>query len=58
MYGHGYYSKKPREILYIVVSKQEVSLLKKIVKSIDKNAFITVHDVRDVFGNGFVDISK
>ncbi|MEK3719313.1 YitT family protein [Paenibacillus sp. FSL H8-0034] len=58
MYGHGYYSKQPREILYIVVSKQEVSLLKKIVKSIDKNAFITVHDVRDVFGNGFVDISK
>ncbi|WP_240415711.1 YitT family protein [Paenibacillus periandrae] len=58
IYGHGYYSKQPREILYIVVSKQEVSLLKKIVKSIDKNAFITVHDVRDVFGNGFVDISK
>lgn len=58
LYGHGHYTKMPREILYIVISKQEVSTLKKIVKSIDKDAFITIHDVRDVFGEGFVDISK
>ncbi|MFC0396571.1 DUF2179 domain-containing protein [Paenibacillus mendelii] len=29
-----------------------------MVRSIDKEAFITIHDVRDVFGEGFVDISK
>ncbi|AJS57173.1 YitT family protein [Paenibacillus sp. IHBB 10380] len=56
--GHGYYTKTAKEILYIVISKQEVSTLKKIVKSIDKDAFLTIHDVRDVFGEGFVDISK
>ncbi len=56
--GHGYYTKTPKEILYIVISKQEVSALKKIVKSIDIDAFVTIHDVRDVFGEGFVDISK
>ncbi|WP_442604340.1 YitT family protein [Paenibacillus sp. KN14-4R] len=58
IYGHGHYTKMRKEILYIVISKQEVSTLKKIVKSIDKEAFITIHDVRDVFGEGFVDISK
>jgi len=58
IYGQGHYSKTPKEILYIVISKQEVSMLKKIVRSIDKEAFITIHDVRDVFGEGFVDISK
>lgn len=58
LYGHGHYTKTAKEILYIVISKQEVSTLKKIVKSIDKEAFLTIHDVRDVFGEGFVDISK
>lgn len=56
--GHGYYTKKPKEVLYIVISKQEVSTLKKIVRSIDTAAFLTIHDVRDVFGEGFLDISK
>lgn len=58
IYGHGYYTKTPQEILYIVIGKQELSTLKKIVKANDKNAFITIHDVRDVFGEGFIDISK
>lgn len=56
--GHGYYTKNPKEVLYIVISKQEVSTLKKIVRSIDKTAFLTIHEVRDVFGEGFLDISK
>ncbi|OWR29381.1 hypothetical protein CDO73_14370 [Saccharibacillus sp. O23] len=56
--GHGFYTKDPKEVLYIVISKQEVSQLKKIVKEADKDAFVTIHDVRDVFGEGFVDISK
>lgn len=56
--GHGYYTKEAKNILYIVISKQEVSALKKIVKEIDKDAFITIHDVRDVFGEGFIDITK
>jgi uncharacterized membrane-anchored protein YitT (DUF2179 family) len=45
-------------VLYIVISKQEVSTLKKIVENADKDAFLTIHDVRDVFGEGFVELSK
>ncbi|WP_242214158.1 YitT family protein [Bacillus cereus group sp. BfR-BA-01383] len=56
--GHGYYTKTPKEILYIVINKQEVVKLKRIVQTTDPTAFIAIHDVRDVFGEGFVDITK
>ncbi|WP_307471548.1 YitT family protein [Cytobacillus purgationiresistens] len=58
MNGQGYYSKEAKEVLYIVISKQEVVKLKRIVEATDKNAFVAIHDVRDVFGEGFHDISK
>jgi uncharacterized membrane-anchored protein YitT (DUF2179 family) len=56
--GYGYYTKLPKEVLYTVINKQEVTTLKKIIRKTDKNAFVTIHDARDVFGEGFVDISK
>lgn len=56
--GHGYYSKEKKDILYIVISSQEVVRLKKIVKAADQDAFIAIHDVRDVFGEGFMEIAK
>ncbi|KAB7665605.1 YitT family protein [Bacillus sp. B1-b2] len=51
--GHGYYTKKNKEVLYIVISNQEIIRLKKIIKQIDNDAFITIHDVSGVFGEGF-----
>ena len=51
--GHGYYTKAQKEVLYIVINNQEIIKLKKIIKHIDNDAFITIHDVRDVFGEGF-----
>lgn len=56
--GYGYYTKLPKEVLYTVINKQEVTTLKKIIRKTDKNAFVTIHDAKDVFGEGFVDISK
>ena len=56
--GHGYYTKEQKEILYIVISSQEVIKLKNIVKAVDKDAFIAIHDVRDVFGKGFIELTK
>lgn len=56
--GHGYYTKQEKDILYIVISNREVIKLKKIVQAIDRDAFIAIHDVRDVFGEGFREISK
>ncbi len=56
--GYGFYTKKSKEILYVIINKQELVELKNIIKSIDSTAFVTIHDVRDVFGKGFVDINK
>ncbi len=56
--GHGYYSKEKKDILYIVISSPEVVRLKKIVKVADPDAFVAIHDVRDVFGEGFMEIAK
>ncbi|MFD2118012.1 YitT family protein [Paenibacillus yanchengensis] len=56
--GKGYYSQTAKEVLYIVITKQELSALKKIVKNIDEHAFLTIHDVRDVFGEGFMNLRK
>ncbi|RXZ02292.1 YitT family protein [Fictibacillus sp. S7] len=51
--AHGSYTKESKEILYVVINKQELFQLKKIVQKMDEKAFVVVHDVRDVFGEGF-----
>ncbi|MTH55589.1 DUF2179 domain-containing protein [Bacillus mangrovi] len=51
--ARGSYTQESRDILYIVINKQELFQLKKIVHSIDDKAFVVIHDVRDVFGEGF-----
>lgn len=49
----GGFSKQPKEILYCVVSRQEVRKLKEIVKQVDEKAFLIINDVHDVLGEGF-----
>lgn len=56
--GHGFYTKQEKDILYIVISNREVVKLKKIVQVVDQDAFIAIHDVRDVFGKGFMEMTK
>jgi uncharacterized membrane-anchored protein YitT (DUF2179 family) len=51
--ARGHYSKESKDILYVVINKQELFLLKKMIQQIDEKAFVVVHDVRDVFGEGF-----
>lgn len=52
--GHGYYSREEKDVLYVVVAKTQVTRAKRIIKKIDKNAFLVINDVRDVYGNGFL----
>ncbi|MFS0783931.1 YitT family protein [Bacillus sp. 1P06AnD] len=54
MKGKGYYSNSDRDILYVVIRKQELTYLRKLVEGIDENAFIIVHDVRDVLSKNFI----
>lgn len=49
--GFGAYTGEPNRVLYIVVSKYELGRLKKIVKSIDPNAFVAIKSGIEVAGN-------
>ncbi|MGF3065910.1 YitT family protein [Facklamia sp. P12945] len=51
--AYGYYTHKEKEVLYIVVSKQQVVKIERHIASIDPNAFVTVSDVQEVIGQGF-----
>ena len=51
--GKGGYTGSNKEVLYCVVSRNELPRLKQIVHSIDSTAFVVVSDVHDVLGEGF-----
>ncbi len=51
--GTGSFSGLEKDILYCVVSRNEIIRLKTIVEKIDHHAFVTVNDVQDVIGEGF-----
>jgi len=49
--GYGAYTGESNHVLYIIVSKYEVSQLKRIAKKIDPNSFIAIKNNIDVTGN-------
>lgn len=49
----GAYTNKENSILYTVLSRNEFIRLKKYIKEIDSDAFITVGEVHEVLGEGF-----
>lgn len=52
--GVGSYEQRETNVLYVVVSQNQLARIKKIVNSHDEHAFLVIHDVRDVLGNGFM----
>src|SRR5699024_9393969 len=51
--GYGGYLKEDTDMTYVIINKYQLMRLKKVISSIDENAFVVVHDVRDVFGGSF-----
>ena len=51
----GMYSGQQRKMLFCVVSRKEIVQLRDIVRQFDRQAFIIVNDVREVFGEGFIE---
>lgn len=51
--GEGAYTGNDKKILLVVVMKKEVVELKKLVKEIDKDAFVIITDIHEALGNGF-----
>ena len=55
--GEGGYGQEKSQVLYVVVAQNQVGRIKKIVNANDENAFLVIHDVRDVLGNGFMKLN-
>ncbi len=51
--GAGAYTGQEKNVLLLVSGKREFYELKRTINEIDKNAFIIVNDVTEVFGMGF-----
>ncbi len=49
----GWYTKQHRKTIYVVARRREQQAIFQTVKSIDEHAFITVSNVKSVFGMGF-----
>ena len=51
--GHGFYSKEKRQVLYVVVSRQQLMPVQRIIHEYDPEAFVIIIDVNQVIGEGF-----
>lgn len=51
--GRGGWTGSPKDVLYCVVSRNEMIRLKILVHEVDPYAFIIVNDVHEVLGEGF-----
>ena len=56
--GEGAYSHRQKHVIMCVIKRTQIAQLRRLVKSIDENAFFIVADVKNVFGKGFESISE
>ena len=51
--AQGWYTKKPREVLMILISQKELPSLNRVIKEIDPKAFMSISNTNNVYGEGF-----
>lgn len=56
--GEGWYTKQKSKIVMVIMRKDDLSLLYKMVREIDRDAFLSVGNVSGVYGKGFDEIKK
>jgi uncharacterized membrane-anchored protein YitT (DUF2179 family) len=53
LYGEGAYTNHRKNVMYCVVSLAQLPQIKRVIKFIDQEAFISIIDIAEVQGNGF-----
>ena len=56
--ARGGYTNTDKDILYWIMSRYEVTAVKRIVRNIDRKAFMSITEVSEVLGEGFKDLVK
>ncbi|MFZ3579943.1 YitT family protein [Virgibacillus sp. DJP39] len=49
--GYGAYSNKESKVLYTVITRYELAIVKSLIKSVDPNAFVSITETVEVMGN-------
>ena len=56
--GRGGFTGENREVLLCIISRTEVTRLKRMVCEIDEDAFVTISNVHEVLGEGFEEVEE
>ena len=54
--AQGWYTKKDKNVLLILINRGEFTSLMKEIKNIDPRAFMSVTSTKSVYGEGFEEI--
>ena len=55
--GRGGFTNIEKNIIVVVIGRRELSRLKNYINTIDKNAFVIINNVHEVFGDGFKNLT-
>lgn len=56
--GEGAYSHQKKHVIMCVIKRTQIGELRRLVRRVDEHAFFVVSDAKNVFGNGFENISE
>ena len=56
--GQGAYSHQEKHVIMCVIKRTQFGELRRVVRSVDENAFFVVTDAKNVFGKGFDNIAE
>ncbi|MBR5343072.1 MAG: YitT family protein [Oscillospiraceae bacterium] len=56
--GEGAYSHAKKQVIMCVVKRNQIPEIRRLVRSIDDQAFVIMTDAKNVFGNGFGNIAE
>ncbi len=49
----GMYNDRDKKMIFTVLNRREVEILKEYIRNIDPRAFVTIFDAKEILGNGF-----
>jgi uncharacterized membrane-anchored protein YitT (DUF2179 family) len=58
LYGRGAYSGREEEVLFCLVTPQQITPMKRLIAEEDPEAFVVVSDAKEVLGEGFMPHKK
>lgn len=58
LHGEGAYTGAEKQVILCVIKRHQITDVRRIIRAVDPQAFFIVTDAKDVFGNGFGDISE